>query len=484
MSAPGKAEVDNPVPGGIRQTARRLAGGHVLIPLAVIVLATIVLATSATIIHYRTEALRRETTSLIIPADLAAQDLIVAMALETESLYEYSYYGISAAQLEYERNAAARQFAAQRLVPISEDLEGEPAQHASILLGLVAVWDTMSANAMAAARLGGSGAAIPPDLDALFRRILLEATAVQRALSLDYERARAAIDSDEQLDWYLTLGLVVLSLIASALIIILVGRIRRLGEISERRRIESEALMEERARLIRGITHDVKNPLGAADGSAQLLEMGVVGDLSSRQLEAVRRIRRGIGSALGIIADLIDLSRAESGRLDLVLAPSDLTLAVREVVEEYRHQAEAKAIELVLSMPDRFEPVIADERKIREIVANLLSNSIKYTPKGGRIAIRMEHEVGGPGEPGTVRIAISDTGPGIPNNEQALVFEEYYRSISAVGRAPGAGLGLAISRRMARLMGGDVTLESVPGEGSTFTLSIPVRAAGGMSSAA
>jgi len=484
MSARGANEAEGRVQAGTHSPTRRSPGWPVLLPLGVIIVGVIALAVSATAIHYRTQALREETVALINPTRTAAQDLIVSMALETESLYEYAFYGSATSLADYERSAAARQAAARRLRPLAAELNGEPARRTTILLRLVSVWDSMSARAFATARQAGNASAIPADLDALFRQILLEATALQRALSEDNEQARANIDAAEKLDWYFTLGLVLLSLASAVLVIYLVQRIRRLVEISERRRLESETLMEDRARLIRGITHDVKNPLGAADGSAQLLEMGMVGKLSTRQMEAVRRIRRGIGSALSIIAGLLDLSKGERGGLELDLQPTDVTRAIREVVEDYRHQAEIQQVTLNLDVGGRLEPMITDEGKLREIVGNLLSNAIKYTPSGGHVAVGVARQTRVRGERDLLFVSVSDTGPGIPIEEQALVFEEFYRSASSVGRAPGAGLGLAISRRMARLMGGDISVNSVVGEGSTFTLCLPVRAVGDVRHAA
>lgn len=247
-------------------------------------------------------------------------------------------------------------------------------------------------------------------------------------------------------------------------------------EESERRREEIERVTESRARLMRGFSHDVKNPLGAADGHAQLVEHEVVGTLTGEQKKSIRRLRRSIRSALGLIEDLVELARAEAGQIQIETVPTDVREAARELGEEYQPQAEAAGLTLRLDLPAEFPVVESDASRVRQILGNLLSNAVKYTEEGSvivRVDIRSDPAAPHPGR--WVAVEISDTGPGISVRDQGHLFEEFSR-IAAAKR--GAGLGLAISRRIARALGGDLTVQSEVGSGSTFTLWLPLRELG------
>jgi len=245
-----------------------------------------------------------------------------------------------------------------------------------------------------------------------------------------------------------------------------------LAETQSRRR-ELERVMESRARLIRGFTHDLKNPLGAADGFAQLLEEGVLGELEPRQKEGVEKIRSSLESSLRLIGDLLELARAESGQLELRCEPTDLAALAREAAETHRAQAAAAGLALEVDTPA--SPLWADTDPVRvlQVLGNLVGNAVKYT-EAGRVRVTAETRDAGPGEGRWIAISVRDTGPGIPPEMHEQVFAEFERL--GAGRAQGAGIGLAISRRVARLLGGDITLESELGVGSTFTFWLPVTA--------
>lgn len=244
-------------------------------------------------------------------------------------------------------------------------------------------------------------------------------------------------------------------------------------EESEQRREELERVMESRARLIRGFSHDVKNPLGAADGYLQLLEEQILGELSPKQRESIVRVRRALHAALSLIDDLVELARAEAGQLQVQNHAVDLRDVVKEMAGEYRAQAEAAGLSLTDEFPDRLPLVRTDDRRVRQVLGNLLSNAVKYTPEGGRIGTRLEmSERDGAGRNGPwIAVHVWDTGRGIPEDRRDRIFQEFTRL--EPGSTPGAGLGLAIARRVARAIGGDLTFASTPGEGSTFTLWLP-----------
>lgn len=243
-------------------------------------------------------------------------------------------------------------------------------------------------------------------------------------------------------------------------------------EDSEQRREELQRVMESRARLMRGFSHDVKNPLGAADGYLQLLEDRIVGELSEKQAEHVLRARRSIRSSLDLIEDLLDLARAEAGQLEIEWGPVDVRDATRDLGEEYRAQAERKGLVVRLELPDELPVIRSDATRVRQVLGNLLSNAVKYTDEGEirvRVEIRSDQGSRRPGD--WVIAEIRDTGPGIPGEKQRVLFEEFTRFHH--GGERGAGVGLAISQRIAHALGGEIVVESELGAGSVFTFWLP-----------
>lgn len=250
----------------------------------------------------------------------------------------------------------------------------------------------------------------------------------------------------------------------------LLEREREARAEAERRREELERVTESRTRLMRGFSHDVKNPLGAADGYAQLLEEGGFGDLSPKQQDSIGRIRRSIRTALRLIHDLLELARAETGQLEIECVATDVAHAAREVAEDFRAQAEAAGLAVDVRAPEGLR-ADTDPTRLRQILANLLSNAVKYAPNGqATVNVEVRGE-GGPRAGAWVAVHVADTGPGIPADKREQIFQEFTRLDP--GAQQGAGVGLAISRRIARLMGGDLSVDSEIGRGSTFTLWLP-----------
>jgi PAS domain S-box-containing protein len=242
---------------------------------------------------------------------------------------------------------------------------------------------------------------------------------------------------------------------------------------SEQRREELEEVMESRARLLRGFSHDLKNPLGAADGYLELIESGVISEPEKQEL-SISRARRSILSAVSLINDLTELARTESGRIEVRSEPVDVREIARELTEEYRAQAEGKGLDISYDVPDRLAVTDSDSTRIRQVLGNLVSNAVKYTETGS-ITITVAERRGSeaPREGSWIAISVADTGIGIPREKHGLLFREFMRLMPAV--STGAGLGLAISQRVADALSGCVTLESEPGRGSVFTLWIPLR---------
>jgi signal transduction histidine kinase/CHASE3 domain sensor protein len=251
-------------------------------------------------------------------------------------------------------------------------------------------------------------------------------------------------------------------------------KVRLLDEARDAR-LKLERVMSSRQRLMRGFSHDVKNPLGAADGYADLLSAGIYGQLTREQREKIQRIRRSIHSALDLIDDLHELARAETGYLALRRQAVDLGDLVRATGDEYRGAANASGLSLTVDVAEDLPTIQTDGARVRQIVGNLLSNAIKYT-KAGSVTLRVRQYPAEivDGARGWVHFDVIDTGLGIPSDKREIIFEEFSR-LEGHDRA-GAGLGLAISKRLAEALGGEITVESEVGSGSTFTFRLPIYA--------
>jgi signal transduction histidine kinase len=232
-------------------------------------------------------------------------------------------------------------------------------------------------------------------------------------------------------------------------------------------RAEAEAASRAKSDFVNVLSHELRSPVNAIVGHAQLLEMGVHGPVSDRQHEALGRIGRSAHLMGALVDDLLELARIEHGQLTFALRDVPAAEAVEAVAGAVRPQLEAKRLALTVDAGPPGLAVRADPGRLQQILLNLLTNAVKFTERGA-VAVRV-------GEAdGAVRVEVRDTGVGIPAGRLAVVFDRFVQvDQSLTRRAGGLGLGLAIARDLARGMGGDVTVESAEGEGSAFTLSLP-----------
>lgn len=445
---------------------------------AVIVLALVALLLVPVVIQREVAEIRAEIQDAADPARTAVTNIQYLLARQTSSLRGF-FISRDSSYLESYRSFAVREREAQdRLSTLVRRLGNDPLAHSVELRALSERWHMeLELDLREGA---GVGPGEIPFESGLYLEALGAASRLDEALARATRERRDAIEAAERRARWLQVGLGVLALAAALSTAWLSRRVQRLAAEAEARRHEAERALaetaravESKARLIRGVTHDVKNPLGAADGYAELLEMGLKGDLTPSQVKVVAGIRRSIHGALEIIQDLLDLSRAEAGDLPVEHRPVRLDRLVEEVVEEYRGSAAASGHTLQLALsPDR--PIaLTDGARVRQILGNLLANAIKYTPGTGHIGVAVGLEPNGAGpRPGRwVCVRVSDTGPGIRPEDRDRIFEEFQRLAETTVR--GHGLGLSISRRLARLLGGDITVESEVGQGSTFVLWLP-----------
>jgi signal transduction histidine kinase len=221
------------------------------------------------------------------------------------------------------------------------------------------------------------------------------------------------------------------------------------------------------------MSHELRTPLNAIIGFSEVLAERMFGEINDKQSEYVGDILESGRHLLSLINDILDLSKIEAGRMELDRSDFDLPAAVDNALTLVRERAGRHGIALVRAVDPRLGAVNADERKVKQVLLNLLTNALKFTPEGGEVAVRA-----GVAD-GMAQVAVTDTGVGIAPQDLEAVFEEFRQVGAAEKKVEGTGLGLPISRKIIELHGGRLWATSVPGNGSTFTFTLPVRGAGG-----
>ena len=217
------------------------------------------------------------------------------------------------------------------------------------------------------------------------------------------------------------------------------------------------------------MSHELRTPLNAIIGFSEVLTERMFGELNEKQEEYLKDINASGTHLLSLINDILDLSKIEAGRMELELTDFDLPTALDNALTLVRERAARRGITLEKSVDERLGQIRADERKIRQVALNVLSNAIKFTPEGGRIEVRAVPV------DGSVEVSVSDTGVGIAPEDQEAVFEEFRQVGTSAAKQEGTGLGLALCRKFVELHGGRIWVTSQVGVGSTFTFTIPVR---------
>ena len=242
----------------------------------------------------------------------------------------------------------------------------------------------------------------------------------------------------------------------------------RLLEAERDARSEADAANEVKTQFLATMSHELRTPLNAIGGYAELLEMGIHGPITDEQRVVLERIQRSQHHLLSLINNVLNLVKLDTHHVRFDIAPVSIESVLKFVSEMTGPLLEAKRMRFETRGCTSELAVHADIEKLRQILLNLLSNAIKFTEEGGAIAIECQSDAR------TVQLRVEDTGVGIAADQQEKIFEPFVQVDRRLNRPmEGTGLGLAISRELAHGMNGELTVESRPGQGSTFTLSLP-----------
>jgi len=251
-------------------------------------------------------------------------------------------------------------------------------------------------------------------------------------------------------------------------------------DLTERKKLEleqarllqvSEEANKAKSEFLATMSHELRTPLNAISGYTELLKLGIRGPVTEAQVADLDRINRSQAHLLGIINDILQFAKLEVGQLEIELENFAIDAALSVAEELVGPQLESRQLSYVYQHGDDSVNIRADRDRFQQIVLNLLSNAIKFTPEKGTITVSWRVKGN------NVVIEVADTGIGIHKTQLARIFDPFVQVHSGTTRtSEGVGLGLAISRDMARQMGGDITVRSKSGEGSTFSLLLPLGA--------
>ncbi len=243
-----------------------------------------------------------------------------------------------------------------------------------------------------------------------------------------------------------------------------------LGTVSVFRDITAEVEADRaKSEFISTVSHELRTPMTSIKGYADLLMLGMAGPLSDQQKHFIGIIRNNAERMVALVNDLLDISRIESGRVQLDLRAVHIHEVVGQVVSTLQGRAQNKNIALQVNVPETLPPVWGDSNRVAQILTNLVSNAIQYTPPGGRVTVSA-HPNGD-----MLEVSIADTGIGISKEDQRKIFDRFFRADDPlVQETPGTGLGLPITASLVQMHGGQIWVESELGEGSTFTFTLPL----------
>ena len=243
---------------------------------------------------------------------------------------------------------------------------------------------------------------------------------------------------------------------------------RLFREIEDKSR-QLEIASKHKSQFLANMSHELRTPLNAILGYTELIQDHIYGAVPDKVREVLERLEKSGRHLLGLINDVLDLSKIEAGQLTLTLTDYSLKQVIQTVVLAVEALAAEKALALKVALPPDLPPGRGDERRLTQVLLNLVGNAIKFTEAG---EVRVEVRVAD----GAFRVAVADTGPGIAAADQQKIFEEFQQAdTSSTRKKGGTGLGLSIAKRIIELHGGQIGVESSLGQGATFWFTLPVR---------
>jgi len=247
--------------------------------------------------------------------------------------------------------------------------------------------------------------------------------------------------------------------------------LKRLQEQEEsliQAKMAAEGANAAKSKFLASMSHELRTPLNAVLGFSQLL--GMDEDVEPSVRERAGEIERAGQHLLMLVNDILDLARIESNKIELNLVAVDLDAMLGECARLVRVRAEERRIQIEISKTG--VQILADHVRLRQVLLNLLSNAVKYNREGGRIAVQ-----GARRQDGRYRIAVTDSGPGLPSDQVQELFKPFNRLGAELGTVEGTGIGLVITKSLVNLMNGTIGVESTPGVGSTFWIELPLAPA-------
>jgi signal transduction histidine kinase len=247
----------------------------------------------------------------------------------------------------------------------------------------------------------------------------------------------------------------------------LAADVNRMSDELQRLYQELESASRHKSDFLAAMSHELRTPLNTIIGFSEMLQEQMFGELNERQVAYIDQVLQASEHLLALINDVLDLAKVEAGKMELELSEVAILDVLRSAVSMYSEQASRAGVELSLKAEPKEITIRADGRRVRQIVFNLVSNAVKFTPAAGRVEVsaRLDDD--------RVEIAVADSGPGIAANELEAIFEEFTQATGSK-QAEGTGLGLPLSRKLVELHGGRLWVDSTSGTGATFRFTLPV----------
>ena len=439
-------------------------------PILFVIAALIALAVVPTAMRLQVSRVRNELQKTTRPARQWLTEVHIGLAQAAGAVRNYLITGDTAEIAIYEKAREREESAYEHLEPLLAQIGGPVKERFDALRQISQDWHETNLHVL---KTHDNNERTQLERTERFEGALVAAALLDEAITREAADSENDLARQERTALIIAYAVFLIGMVAVFVTARLGDELRTYANVAVARQAELAHVMASKEQLLHGLAHDVKNPLGAIQGYAYLLETGAKGALTSAQKAAVGRIEKSVEDAVAIIDSLLRLAKLESTELEVERKEVQVDELVHNVVDQHRGAFEAKGIDLQMDERASAPAVWTDPDRVAEVLSNLLSNARKYTPSGGSVNVRVHPAVRpGNGANSGIAIDVQDSGPGIARDQQDFVFTEFAR-LRPEADAPGAGIGLTISKKLANLLGGDISLDSDVGRGSVFTLWLP-----------